>query len=93
MEITKKDVELAAKLAKMKVTGEEAAIYEDQLRALFGWVEELKGVNTDNVKLTNVTLAAHTRKDEPVTDAQRAEALRGAFTESENGSAKVKKVL
>lgn len=93
MEITKKDVELAAKLAKMKVTGEEAAIYEDQLRALFGWVKELEVVNTDNVKLTNVTLAAHTRKDEPVTDTARAEMLRGAFAESENGSAKVKKVL
>ena len=93
MKITKKDVELAGKLAKMKVTGEEAAIYEDQLRALFGWVEELKGVNTDNVKLTNVTLAAHTRQDAPVTDPVRAAALRAVFTQEENGCAKVKKVL
>lgn len=93
MEITKKDVELAGKLAKMKVTGEEAAIYEDQLRALFGWVKELQAVNTDNVKLTNVTLAAHTRTDVPVTDETRARALRAVFAQEENGCAKVKKVL
>jgi len=93
MEITKKDVELAAKLAKMKVTGEEAAIYEDQLRALFGWVKELEAVNTDDVKLTNVTLAAHMRQDIPITDEVRAQHLRAAFAETENGLAKVKKVL
>ena len=92
-EMTKQDVELAAKLAKMKVTGEEAAVYEEQLRALFGWVRELQAVNTDGVKLTNVTLAAHTRKDEPVTDEARAARLRGAFAEEKDGCAKVKKVL
>ena len=31
MEITKKDVALAAKLAKMQVSEQEAAIYQEQL--------------------------------------------------------------
>ena len=35
MEITKKDVALAAKLAKMRVSEHEAAVYEAQLKALF----------------------------------------------------------
>ncbi len=91
--ITKQDVELAAKLSKMTVSNQEAAIYEDQLKALFGWVNELKAVNTDGVQLTNATLAAHTRKDQALTDEQAAARLRAMFAEELNGQAKVKKVL
>ena len=91
--ITKKDVELAGKLAKMTVSSEEADIYEGQLKALFGWVNDLKAVNTDNVHLRNVTLAAHMRKDQAVTDEQAAARLRAVFAEEVDGQAKVKKVL
>ena len=91
--ITKKDVELASKLAKMSVSEQEVAIYEEQLRALFGWVNELKAINTDGVKLTNATLAAHTRKDQAVTDLQAAANLRAMFAQQLNDQAKVKKVL
>ena len=93
MAITKKDMELAGKLAKMKVSSEEAAIYETQLKALFKWVEELSSVNTENVQLTNVTLAAHTRPDAAVQDPVLAQVLRAAFAQQENDCAKVKKVL
>jgi len=91
--ITKQDVELAAKLAKMTVSSQEAAIYEEQLRALFGWVHELASVNTDAVKLSNTMLAAHTRKDEAFTDQAAAGKLRAMFAEEVNDQAKVKKVL
>ncbi len=91
--ITKQDVELAGKLAKMTVSEQEAAIYEEQLRALFGWVKELSAVNTDNVQLSNATLAAHVRKDQAVTDEQAAANLRAMFAEQLAGQAKVKKVL
>ena len=91
--ITKQDVELAGKLARMTVSEQEAAIYEGQLRALFGWVHELAALDTDNVKLTNATLAAHTRKDQAVTDEQAAARLRAMFAEEVNDQAKVKKVL
>lgn len=91
--ITKQDVELAGKLAKMTVSPEEATIYEGQLRALFGWVKELSTVNTDGVQLTNATLAAHTRKDQAITDEQAAANLRAMFAETLQDQAKVKKVL
>ena len=91
--ITKQDVELAGKLARMTVSPEEADIYEGQLRALFGWVNDLKAINTDHVKLTNATLAAHTRPDQAITDLQAAANLRAMFAEELNGQAKVKKVL
>ena len=93
MPITKQDVELAAKLAKMRVSEEEAAIYEEQLKSLFTWVEELSAVNTDGVTLTNVNLSAHIRPDDPVSDPARVAELRAAFASQENGCAKVKKVL
>lgn len=91
--ITKQDVQLAGKLAKMTVSPQEADIYEGQLKTLFGWVNELATVNTDGVKLTNVTLAAHTRKDQPITDLQAAAQLRAMFAQELGDQAKVKKVL
>lgn len=93
MEITKKDVELSGKLAKMQVTGQEADIYKEQLEALFKWVAELKAVNTDGVELTHTTLAAHLRQDKPVEDPALARTLIGAFNEEKDDCAKVKKVL
>lgn len=93
MEITKKDVALAAKLAKMRVSEQEVALYEDQLKALFKWVDELSAVNTDDVRLRNVNLSAHMRPDQPVTDPALAQTLRDAFPAQEDQCAKVKKVL
>ena len=93
MEITKQDVALAGKLAKMRISPEETALYEEQLKALFHWVEELSAVNTDGVSLDHVNLAAFARPDEPVQNEALAAQLRGAFASEENGCAKVKKVL
>ena len=93
MEITKKDVELAAKLAKMRVSEQEAAIYQEQLEALFKWVKELSAVNTDSVRLRNVNHCAHMRPDTAVTNPALAAELRGAFDQEQDQCAKVKKVL
>lgn len=93
MEITKKDVALAGKLAKMRVSEHEAAVYQAQLEALFNWVKELSAVNTDGVELSNVNLSAHVRADEPVTDEKRAALLRDDFNARLDDCAKVKKVL
>ncbi len=93
MEITKKDVALAAKLANVRVDDREAAIYEAQLEALFKWVKDLSSVNTDGVQLSNVNLSAHMRPDLPVTDEARAAVLRADFNASLDDCAKVKKVL
>lgn len=93
MQITKKDVELAAKLAKMRVSEAETALYEEQLKALFKWVDELANIDTDQVRLTNVNLSAHMRPDVAVTDPALAQTLRNAFPAQEENCAKVKKVL
>lgn len=93
MEITKKDVELAGKLANMRISAEETALYENQLKALFNWVQELSAVNTDGVKLSQSDLAAFVRPDEPVQNEALAQELRNDFAAQANDCAKVKKVL
>ncbi len=93
MEITKKDVELAGKLAKMRVSPEESAIYESQLKALFNWVQELSAINTDEVELSDAQLSAFIRPDVPVRDEEQAAELRHTFASEEADCAKVKKVL
>lgn len=93
MEITKKDVELAGKLANMQINPEETALYEAQLKALFNWVQELSAVNTDGVKLSESDLAAFVRPDVPAQNDALAQELRNDFAAQENDCAKVKKVL
>ncbi len=93
MQITKKDVELAGKLAHMRINPEETALYETQLKALFNWVQELSAINTDGVKLAAADLAAFVRPDAPAQNAALAQELRNDFAAQENDSAKVKKVL
>ena len=93
MPITKQDVELAGKLAKMHISPEESDMYEAQLKELFNWVQELSAINTDNVKLTNVTQAAHIRPDVPMCDENLAAQLRAEFANQAQDCAKVKKVL
>ena len=93
MEITKHDVELAGKLANMRISAEETALYEGQLKALFNWVQELSAVNTDDVSLTAADLSAFVRPDVPVQNAALAHELQSDFAAQENGCAKVKKVL
>jgi len=93
MEITKKDVALAAKLSKMRVSEAETALYEEQLKALFQWVDELSAVDTEQVRLTNVNLSAHMRPDTAVTNPALAQTLRDAFPDQQDDCAKVKKVL
>ena len=93
MEITKKDVELASKLANMQINPEETALYEAQLKALFNWVQELSAVNTDGVKLSESDLAAFVRPDVPAQNDALAQELRNDFSAQANDCAKVKKVL
>ena len=93
MPITKQDVELAGKLAKMHISPEESDMYEAQLKELFNWVQELSAINTDNVKLTNVNQAAHIRPDVPTCNENLAAQLRVEFANQAQDCAKVKKVL
>lgn len=93
MDITKKDVELCGKLARMKMTAEETVIYEQQLKDLFNWVRELSVLNTDGIEIADTSVTAHLRQDIPVVDEALNQTLIHAFNDKEGRGAKVKKVL
>ncbi len=92
--ILEKDNALScARMTKIRLRAEEAAMYEEQLKDLFQWVEELSKVDTSAVPETTTAHAAYLRPDEPVTQEELAERLVSAFSQQEGHCAKVKKVL
>lgn len=52
MEITKKDVEYIAELARLDLNEEEKELYKTQLKNILDWMEELNSVDTLNVEPT-----------------------------------------
>lgn len=62
----KQTVAKVAKLARLKITDEEQAKYADQLGSIFGLIEQLNEVNTDNIEpmTSAIPHAGHWRKDE-----------------------------
>ena len=82
-----------ARMAKIRLTPQETAQYEQQMQELFGWVQQLSEVDTSGVDVSAAAGAAYLRPDEPITDAPLAQTLVGAFNEQLDHCAKVKKVL
>ena len=93
MILEKDNVEKCARMTKIRLTAQETAGYDEQLKDLFKWVDELAEVDTSALPETSWAHAAYLRPDEPITDAARAEALVAAFPDQEGHCAKVKKVL
>lgn len=93
MRLDKNSVILCGKLARMKMTEQQTTIYEQQLHALFNWVDELSAVDTSGVEIADVGVSAHLRPDIAQTDEAMDQTLIAAFTQSEGRSCKVKKVL
>jgi aspartyl-tRNA(Asn)/glutamyl-tRNA(Gln) amidotransferase subunit C len=71
MQVDQATVQRIARLARIKVTNEEAKALEKELTGILEWVEQLGEVDTSNVEpLTRVVpLALKKRKDE-VTDGE-----------------------
>ena len=82
-----------ARMSKIRMRPEEIALYDEQLKDLFRWVEELSQVDTSAVPETSIAHAAYLRPDVPVTDEKLANQLVHAFSAQEGHCAKVKKVL
>lgn len=49
MSIDKETVAKVARLARIKMTEEEQAVYAPQLSGILNWIEQLSAVDTDNV--------------------------------------------
>lgn len=97
MQLKAEDVAHIAKLARLAITEEETALFQEQLSSILGYVETLRSVDTEGVEPMEHSVETHNvmREDEavPCSDATRA-ALLAAFPEkAADGSLKVKAVF
>lgn len=97
MELTEKEVQHIAKLARLQLSKEEEKQYQSQLSSILDFVEQLNEVDTKNVEETSqVTgLVNHYREDtvEELSPEQREELLSSVPNKDDDGGVKVKNVF
>lgn len=94
MSLEKKDVEKVARLARLKITDEEATRYGAQLSNIIDFVEQLKEVDTDNVEpLASVVDIKLRLREDVVTDGGIQEDILANAPESLEGFFVVPKVV
>jgi aspartyl-tRNA(Asn)/glutamyl-tRNA(Gln) amidotransferase subunit C len=94
MQVDEATVQRIARLARIKVTPEEAKALEKELTGILEWVEQLGEVDTSNVEpMTRVVpIALKKRKDE-VTDGEIAEKVTKNAPQTEDHFFVVPKVV
>lgn len=72
MHVDEATVRRIARLARIKITDEEAAGLESELSAILDWVEQLKEVDTDSVEpMTRVVPISLKQREDVVTDGEK----------------------
>ena len=92
--ITKKDVEHVATLAKLKFNDEQLEKFTDQIEDIIDLVDTLNEVDTTNVEPTfNVTDQLNRMRDDVAVRSNDKEALLANAPETENGFIRVPAIL
>ncbi len=95
--ITEKEVEHIAELARIKLTEKEKSKMTKELGAILGYIDKLKEVNTEGVEpIAHITgLADVFRKDDnpQESDAENIKRLMGQAPSEKDGYVKVKSVF
>ena len=74
MQVDEKTVRRIARLARIKVTDEEAKGLEAELSGILDWVKQLDEVDTKNVEpMTRVVPIAMKQRTDKVTDGEKAD--------------------
>jgi aspartyl-tRNA(Asn)/glutamyl-tRNA(Gln) amidotransferase subunit C len=74
MQVDSTTVKRIARLARIKITDEEAKGLEKELTGILQWVEQLDAVDTKNVEpMTRVVPIALKQRDDKVTDGEIAD--------------------
>jgi aspartyl-tRNA(Asn)/glutamyl-tRNA(Gln) amidotransferase subunit C len=92
MKISLEEIKKTAKLAKIEITEQEAALYQTQLCAVLDWMDSLQQADTSATEATPLKEQAPLRADAPALSPDNADIL-AAFADKENNLLKVKKVL
>jgi aspartyl-tRNA(Asn)/glutamyl-tRNA(Gln) amidotransferase subunit C len=94
MHVDEATVRRIARLARIKITDEEAAGLENELSAILDWVEQLKEVDTDSVEpMTRVVPISLKQREDVVTDGQKAAEIVANAPVSEDDFFVVPKVM
>ncbi|MBS3947497.1 MAG: Asp-tRNA(Asn)/Glu-tRNA(Gln) amidotransferase subunit GatC [Dethiobacter sp.] len=85
MKITREEVVHVARLAMLEISGEEVALYTQQLNAILEYADKLKSLETEGVEPTAHVLPLRNvfREDEIRPGLPREEALANAPAEEE----------
>ena len=94
MNITKKDVEYAAALARLELSEEEKDKYAEQLNVILEYVNQLNDINTEGVEESShsIPLTNVTREDVVGQSLDRVKVLKNA-PEQDRGCFKVPKII
>ena len=95
MPITEKDVEYAAKLARIELTEKEKEKFSKELSLVLDYINQLNEVDTDNVEVTSqVTGVINSlREDELIENLNNQDKIIAQFPETKETLLKVKAIL
>ena len=88
------DIKKLGKLARIKLSDEEAAHYEQEITSIMGWVEQLSEVDTEGVRqLFSVSQMQLRWRDDEVTGGGRKEDILANAPKQDYGCFAVPKVI
>ena len=94
MSLSIDDVKRIAKLARIRVSEDEAVGYQGQLNGIFGLIEEMQAVNTAGVEpMSHAQDLAQRLRPDAVTEPNRREAFQAIAPQTEDGLYLVPKVI
>ncbi|MBS0244182.1 MAG: Asp-tRNA(Asn)/Glu-tRNA(Gln) amidotransferase subunit GatC [Proteobacteria bacterium] len=94
MEVDEATVKRIARLARIRISPEEAKGLEKELSSILAWVEQLDEVDTSGVEpMTRVVPIKLKMRDDIVTDGEKAEAVTGNAPDSHDHFYVVPKVV
>jgi aspartyl-tRNA(Asn)/glutamyl-tRNA(Gln) amidotransferase subunit C len=94
MEVDEATVRRIARLARIKITDEEAKGLKGELNGILNWVEQLGEVDTENVEpMTSVVPIKLKMREDVVNDGEKANDVTANAPMSEDGFYVVPKVV
>ncbi len=94
MSLSIDDVKRIAKLARIRVSEDEAVGYQGQLNGIFGLIEEMQAVNTAGVEpMSHAQDLAQRLRADQVSEPDRRAAFQAVAPQTENGLYLVPKVI
>lgn len=94
MSVDRDTVKRVARLARIKVSEEEADALRGELNTILGWVEQLNEVDVEGVEpMTSVTPMAMKKRSDEVTDGGQAGDILANAPATEDGYFLVPKVV